>query len=291
MKNRTRSLIELHIAVFLFGFTALFGKFLHLPSIIIVFGRTFFATIVLALILLFTKQDFKLKSKKDYLFLISIGILFSIHWFTFFQSVQVSNVAIAVLTFSTYPVFVTFLEPYFFNEKIKIFDICTAITTLLGVSLVVPKFELSNNLTQGAIWGILAGLTGAALAILCKKGIEKFSNTKIPFYQNLTCAIVSLPFVIYLKPTVQIKDILLLLLLGVVFTALSGTLYIKSLTSIKVQLASIITCLEPVYAIIFAALLLKEIPTIKTLAGGLIILGTIFCATLRSKTQEVILKH
>ncbi len=287
MNKRTKNLIELHVSVFLFGFSALFGKAISLSPVVIVFGRTFIAAITSFLILKYLKLDHKLKRKNDYLFLCSIGALFAVHWFTFFKSIQVSNVAVAVLTFSTYPVFVTFLEPYFYKEKIRSFDIFISFVTLIGVSLIIPKFELADNITQGALWGLGAGLSCAFLAVACKKGIEKHSVFILPFYQNLTAAIISLPFVIYMKPSFRIRDILLLILLGSVFTALSGTLYIKSLSTIKVQFASVVTCLEPVYAIVFAAILLRESPGIRTIIGGLVILGAVLLSTVKSRHSEV----
>ncbi len=290
MKKRTKNLIELHVSVFLFGFSALFGKFISLSPVVIVFGRTFVAAIISYLILKALKKTHKLNKKSDYLFLCSIGALFAVHWFTFFKSVQVSSVAIAVLTFSIYPVFVTFLEPYFYKEKIRMFDIFISFLTLLGVFLIIPNFELADNITQGALWGLAAGLTCAFLAIACKKGLEKHSALVILFYQNLTAAIVSFPFMLCVKPSFELRDILLLVLLGSLFTAVSGTLYIKSLSTIKVQFASVITCLEPVYAIVFAAVLLREIPSIRTVIGGLIILGAILFATVKSRHQELLVE-
>ncbi|MBI3591154.1 MAG: EamA family transporter [Candidatus Melainabacteria bacterium] len=291
MKKQSRSLIEIHIAVFLFGFSALFGKLITLSPTAIVFGRTSFATLALLIFLLYSKQNFKLKSKKDFLFLFSVGFIYAFHWYSFFKSVQISNVAIAVLTFSTYPIFVTFLEPYFFNEKIRTFDIISALVTLFGVLLVVPKFELTNNFTQGALWGIAAGFSCALLAIACKVSVAKYSSIVVSFYQNLATAIISIPLIILIKPVFEVKNLFLLAVLGILFTAISGTLYIKSLSNIKVQLASIITCLEPVYAIIFAAIFLKEVPSTKTIFGGLIILGAIISATLKSKSITIVPEH
>lgn len=291
MKKNTQSLIKLHLAVFLFGFAALFGKFISLNPIVIVFGRTFLAAVTLGIIIFYSKQKFKLNSKRDFLILISNGTIYAIHWFTFFKSVQVSNVAIAVLTFSTFPVFVTFIEPFFFKEKIKLFDIMIALVAFLGVALVIPKFDLSNNFTQGALWGIASGFTCAFPITINRENVKKYSSLLISFYQNLAASIVSIPFLIYLKPALTLKDIMLLILLGTVFTALSNSLIISSLKSIKAQLASLAVSLEPVYAIIFAGLLLKEIPSPKTMLGGLIILSAILIATAKSKGHEVALEH
>lgn len=283
ISNYKTNLIELHISVFLFGFAALFGKLINQSPIVIVCGRSLFAIAVLFIVLKFLKQNLKLSSHKDFLALILLGIILAVHWFSFFKSVQVSNVAICVLTFSTYPMFVTFLEPYFFKEKIRLFDIMTAFITLFGISLIVPKFELENNLTQGALWGILAGFTCALLSIFNKKYVRKYSSSLLAFYENLVCAVVLFPFLIFMRPVLYAKDIFLLLILGVIFTALAHSLFIKGMTHVKAQLASIITCLEPIYGIVFAIFLLHEIPQGRTILGGAVIIGATILATVKSK--------
>lgn len=291
MGKTSKNLVRLHFAVFLFGFAALFGKLIQLSPAVIVFGRTFFASITLVLILLLSKKNFKLNTRQDYLFLFFVGIIYAFHWFTFFKSIQVSNVAIAVLTFSTFPVFVTFLEPYFFGEKLRLFDVLIAFITLFGILLVIPTFELSNNLTQGAIWGIVSGFTCALLAIACRKNVLKYPSTLVSLYQNVSCAVIMLPFVIYLRPVARTNDFLLLILLGVLFTAVTNVLFLSSLATIKTQLASIVTCLEPVYAIVFAAILLNETPPVKTILGAVVILGAITVATLNSKKPVIKVEH
>ena len=39
--------------------------------------------------------------------LIVLGIILAVHWTTFFYSIQLSTVAIGLLTFSTFPIFAT----------------------------------------------------------------------------------------------------------------------------------------------------------------------------------------
>ena len=285
LKKQTKSLFEVHFAVFLFGFSALFGKTINQPPLIIVYGRVFFASLTLAVILLSFKQKFKLNSSKDYLMLILLGAIFAVHWLTFFLSIKVSSIAIAVLTFSTFPIFVTFMEPYFLKGKIRQSDVISALIVFLGVLLVIPSYEIKNNITQGAFWGIIAGFTCAILTVFSKKYVKKYPSTLISFYQCTTATIVLLPFIIIHKPLFESIDIIQLILLGVIFTALSHTLFIKSIEHINAQLASIITCLEPVYSITFAIFLLKEIPSVRTIIGGSIILGAIIYATSKQSLQ------
>ncbi|MBZ2175560.1 DMT family transporter [Schnuerera sp. xch1] len=283
MDMKDKSLIKIHLAVFLFGISGLFGKLLSLSSIIIVLGRVFFSSIFLLGIMLYFKKDIKLKCNKDYFYLVVMGVILAIHWSTFFASIQVSTVAIGLLTFSTFPVFVTFLEPYFFKEKIKLSDIVIALITFLGVVFVVPKFEVENNLTHGVLLGLISGFTYAVLSIFNRKYVKDYSSSLIAFYEQFVATIILMPFLFLQKPVFQPKDILLLILLGIVFTGISHTLFINGLKNIKTQTAAIISSLEPVYGIIFAIFLVKEIPTLREVLGGIIILGTVFYSTIKSK--------
>jgi drug/metabolite transporter (DMT)-like permease len=283
MKEKNKSLIEIHLAVFLFGMSGLFGKLLMLPPLIIVLGRVLFSSIFLLILILYLKEDIKLKEKNHYFYLITMGVILTIHWSTFFKSIQMSTVAIGLLTFSTFPVFVTFLEPYFFKEKIKFSDIIIAIVTFSGVILVVPKFKFGNNLTEGALWGIASGFTYAILSMLNRKYVKEYSSSVIVFYEQVVATAVLLPFCFLYKPEVLIKDILLLILLGVVFTGISHLTFINGLKKVKTQTAGIISSLEPVYGIIFAGFLLREIPTLREILGGIVILSTVFYSTFKAK--------
>ena len=283
MNAKNKNLVEIHLAVFLFGLSGLFGKLLTFSSTIIVLGRAFFSSVFLLILILYVKKDIKLKEKKHYLYLIVMGVILAIHWSTFFESIQVSTVAIGLLTFSTFPVFVTFLEPLFFKEKIKLSDVMIAIVTLLGVMLVIPKFQLGNSSTQGVMWGIISGFTYAILSMLNRKFVKEYPSIVIAFYEQFIATIVLIPFLFLEKPVFSLKDILLLVLLGIVFTGICHSLFINGLKNIKTQTAGIISSLEPVYGIIFAAFLLREIPTLREILGGVIILSTVFYSTIKSK--------
>ena len=281
MDQRNSSLIKVNLAVLLFGLAGLFGKFVTLPSLLIVLGRVFFGSISLGILFIFNKQKIRLEKPKDYILLMLCGLILAIHWATFFQSIQISTVAVGLLSFSTFPVFTTFLEPLFFKEKIKNFNVVIALITVLGAILVIPSFDFGNNVTQGALWGILSGFTFALLSILNKKSVEKYSSLVIAFYQDLTATVILIPFLFLIKGDFNLNNILLLILLGVVFTAISHLLFISGMKGIKAQLASIIASLEPVYGIIAAFFFLGETPSIRTIVGGFIILSATLIATLK----------
>lgn len=283
MNKTYKSLLEIHLAVFLFGFAGLFARLISLPSIIITFGRVLFSSIFLVVILFYFKKDIKLKQQKHYFYLAIMGVILAIHWSTFFKSIQVSTVAIGLLTFSTFPVFVTFIEPYFFKEKIKLSDIVIAIVTFIGVVFVIPKFELQDNLTRGVLWGVLSGFTYAFLSVLNRKYVKEYSSLVIAFYEQAIATIILIPCLFLYKPVFGLKDIVMIALLGIIFTGIAHSLFINGLKNIKAQKAGVISTLEPVYGIIFAVFLLRELPTLRELIGGIIILSMVFYSTIKSK--------
>jgi drug/metabolite transporter (DMT)-like permease len=275
--NKQTSLLEIHLAVLLFGLAGLFGKWIALSPFIIVLGRVFFASLTLALILWLSKQNMKIPPGKNAGYLLFLGFILSVHWVAFFQSIQVSTVAIGLLSFSSYPVFTTFLEPLFFKERIIKINIIFSLFCLMGVFLIIPRFNLDDSSFVGVLWGLLAGLTFALLTILNRKLTLQFSSMLIAFYQDFFATLFLLPFFFILKPSLNTKNLLLLIVLGVFCTAGSHTLFIKGMKRIKAQTASLIHFLEPVYGIIFAFLFLREIPSLRTILGGIIILvGQIF---------------
>lgn len=283
MNKQKRSLAEIHLAVLLFGLAGIFAKLISLPSPIIVLGRVFFSSLFLLLIIFRFKIPFKLKAKKDYYYLGIMGIILALHWTAFFQSIQLSTVAIGLLTFAIFPVFVTFLEPYFFKEEFEISNIIVALITFAGVALVIPKFSWSNQMTQGVIWGLVSGLTYAILSMLNRKYVQDYPSSLIAFYEQGIGLVVLIPFLFTYEPVFILQDILLLALLGVVFTGIAHTLFIKGLKHIRTQVAGIISSLEPVYGILLAVFLIGEIPSPKEIIGGLIILTAALYITAKSK--------
>lgn len=282
MDNKKTSLLQIHIAVFLFGISGLFAKFIVQPSIIIVLGRVFFSSIFLLLGICISKEDLKLKNKKDLIIIFIMGIILTIHWCTFFQGIKFSTVAIGLLTFSTFPIFITFMEPFFFCEKLKKEDIFLAFMTFVGILFVIPSFQIKNEMTMGVIFGIISSFSYAVLSLLNKKYVKEYKGVIIAFYEQFISFVILLPFFFIIKPVIVEKEILLLLLLGIVFTGIAHTLFINSLKNIKTQTAGIISSLEPLYGILLSIFFLNEIPSIKEIVGGIIILGTVFYSTMKN---------
>lgn len=281
-----RALLEIQTAVLLFGLAGLFGKLLPLSPLLIVLGRVFFAGITLGVIIYFSSLTWRIKTKSDLLLLLSLGPLLAFHWGAFFQSIQISSVAIGLLSYSTFPVFTVFFEPWLFREKIKKRNIALAFLCLLGVYLITPQFNWHHRDFQGVLWGILAGFTFSFLTIFNRRLSQKYSSLVIAFYQDALATVVLLPCLFWVSLSLSFRSIGLLFFLGTVCTALAHTLFIKSMSFLRAQTAAIISSLEPVYGIFLAFLLLGEKPSWKTLAGGLLILAaTLTVSVLREEAS------
>lgn len=281
MRPNTTSLVQVHVAVLLFGMAGLFAEWVAQSAWIIVLGRVFFGTLALGAILLYRRESIRLHTRTDALRLLLTGVILAVHWTTFFQSIQVANVAVGLIAYSTFPMFVTFLEPLMLKTRLRLIDIAIALVTVIGAVLVVPSFTLENQITQGFLWGVVSALTFALLSIFNKWNVERYSSLVVAFYQDAAAAVMLLPAFFLNTTPITTTDWGLLVLLGVIFTALAHTLYIQGLSGIRAWVAGIIASLESVYGIVFALVIFAQVPSLRTLLGGAIILGAALYSSLQ----------
>lgn len=269
-----RGLLAANVAVLFFGLAGVLGKLSVLPAPLIVFGRVFFAGLVLLAVCAFQRIPLRPRSGRDGLILFGLGALLALHWTAFFQAINVSSVAIGLLSYSSFPLFTAVLEPLLLHQRPSRVQIVAALLILPGIYLLVPSFSLQNQTTLGVAWGVLSGAAFALLSVANRWLGRSYSSLMISLYQDGIAAIVLLP-ALFLTATASLwtaHELLILLILGVVCTALAHTLFIASMRSITAQSASLFASLEPVWGIVFGILLLQAIPTPATLLGGAVIL-------------------
>jgi len=281
--SHSPSLIRIHLAVVLFGFPGLFGKWLALPPVLIVFGRVAFAAATLAVVMAAGRRGFRVGSRRDLLRLLVCGLVLAVHWTTFFKSVQVSSVAVGLLAYSSFPVFTAFLEPLLMRERWDPASLIYALLCVLGIGLIVPRFDLSDAVLRGVLWGLLAGLTFAFLTVLNRDLAGRHASLKVAFYQDLFAALFLLPVVLPRGLVFSGRYLALVAVLGVLCTALAHTLFIEGMKRVGARTASVLSALEPVYGILLALVFLKESPSLRTVSGGAIVLATALAATIRAR--------
>jgi len=273
-----RGLLTSNIAVLLFGLAGVLGKLSMLPAPLIVLGRVFFAGIALGAVALIRRVDMRAHNRRDLALLVGLGILLALHWTAFFASIAVSNVAIGLLSFSSFPLFTAMLEPLILHQRANRLQVFAALLILPGIYLLTPSFSLNNTATSGVLLGLFAGATFALLSVINRWLGASYASLTISLYQDGVATLVLLPTLLFLPVDglFTAHEIGILLILGIGCTAIAHTLFITGMRDITAQLASLFGSLEPVWGIIFALFLLDEVPAARTLVGG----GVILIATL-----------
>ena len=277
-----KSLLEIHLAVALFGFPGLFARWVPVSPPLLVLGRVLFAALALAAIILGRGMSFRMTPRRDVFSLLLCGAVLAAHWTAFFQSVRVSSVAVGLLSYSTFPVFTAFLEPLVSRQRLDRRDLLPAGACFFGVFLIIPRFSLGDSVVRGVLWGLISGATFAVLTVYNRRLSQRRSSLHIAFYQDLFAGVLLLPFFFAGRPVLSPRDILLLAALGIFCTALAHTLFIHGMKRIRAQAASIISSLEPVYGILLALIFLGEVPALRTVLGGTIILMAALAVTRRA---------
>jgi drug/metabolite transporter (DMT)-like permease len=179
-----------------------------------------------------------------------VGAVLGAHWFLFFETIKRSSVAVAVLTVYTAPIFLAAVAPLFLPERRS----RVAIVALVPASAGLVLIALAGEEGGGAVDAVAVALGLAAAATYA--------------------ALVLAPFLLGV-PRVLPEDaeIAWVAVLGVVFTALSGLLYIWLLRRVTAQAIGILAYLEPVSAALLAWAVLDEQLTAPVLLGGALVVA------------------
>ncbi|MCJ8320729.1 MAG: DMT family transporter [Colwellia sp.] len=279
MPTQQHSLLQLHAAVLLFGGTALFAKLIGLPALDITVYRSFVAALCLFLLLSFKDKTLALNSAKDYKIGLVLGALMGVHWVTYFSGMQMAGITIGMIAFFTYPVITVFLEPLVHRSKPKAKDIVSALVVILGIYLLVPEANLGNQVTMGIVTGIVSACFFALRNIIHKKHFSHYSGPQTMMYQTIVAGLMLCLFVEVPPMQVPASDWWLIVLVGIVFTALPHSLFASSLRNLSATTAGLISCLQPLYGSLFAFAILAEQPSFMTLMGGALVISAAFFET------------
>lgn len=280
MKSMTKNILCLHIAVMLFGLSGVAGQFVEVPAVMVALGRVICSSLLLLVIALAKRDTLRLKNRRDCMLMLFTGAVMAIHWTTFFQSIQVSSVAIGTITFSTFPLFLTFLEPFVFHEKLQLKSIVSAVILLGGVLITIPEFSLENQVTVGIIWGMICSFTYAIMTLANRYLSSRYEGRIICLYEQGTAAVILFPALFLVNVHWRTHDYAGVAFIGFVCTAFAYSLYVSAQKGVKAQTAGIISGMETVYGIVYAFIFLGEVPALRAVAGGAIILGVALYSSL-----------
>jgi drug/metabolite transporter (DMT)-like permease len=285
-QGRQSGLLELHSAVLLFGGTALFSKLIPMGALDITLLRCVVAASVLALIVKLSGARLALHSGRDYFIAMGLGCLVSLHWVTYFASMQLSSVAIGLIAFFTYPVMTVLIEPLLTQSRLKPVDLISGILVLLGVVLLIPEPSLGNDITLGIALGILSAMLFTARNLLHKRYFASYSGPHAMFYQTLVAVVFLAPWHSVEPDQIPMNTWWLILLLGVVFTAAPHALFTAALRNLSAKTVGLVSCLQPLYGALLALFILGEELSIRTVMGGTLIVATAIFETQQSHKSQ-----
>lgn len=256
-----KALLQLHTAVFLWGFTGVLGRAITLDSTMLVWWRLLI-TMVSLWVLYTVLGKTKTINWRAGLMIGLIGTVQALHWVTFYASIKLANVTIALTCLSTTALLASLIEPLILKKRFDLVEI------LLGLFAIAGILIIYNTHLQFSI-GIVVGLISAVLTVLVsvtnKKIVEAFEPEQITLYQ-LTGGFVGLSV---LLPAFQFVfperwsmpgtwDWIWLIVLSWLCTILTFFLYIRALRSVSAFTMNLTLTLEPIYGIVLAFLIYKE---------------------------------
>ena len=275
IKNNYLHFILLNIAMLCVSTSGTLGRAINLPPPLTIWSRAVIAFILLLAYVIWKKKRLLLDFKKEGFAAIISGILMAAHWVTYFFALQWSSVAIGMLSLFTYPMITLLLEPFFFQISYQKRHLILGVMILTGVYLLVPSFALNNTITQGVLMGILSSLCYSLRNILMKQKIATVEGSVLMLYQMGITLIMLLPALIYFEVKSYIDNLPYLLILGVLTTAVGHTLFLNSFKKFSVGTVSIMSGIQPIYGILLGIVFLNEIPSYRSILGGLLIILTV----------------
>ena len=283
MKNQhLKNIAQLHIAMLFISTSGVLDRYISMSPPVTIFIRGIIALIIIGAFCKYQKISFKILNKRDAKTIFLSGIFLAGHWVTYFYSLQLSNVAIAMLSLFTYPVITTFLEPLFFKSKLNFSHLLLGMLVLLGIYLLTPEVNLENNYTKGILLGLLSALFYALRNVLLKSKVTTYDGSMLMFYQLVALSIILLPTLFFFEIAPTGNEMIAILTLALLTTAIGHTLFVKSFKNFSISSVSIMSSIQPIYGIILAVLFLNELPTFTTVLGGVLILSTVLIESIVS---------
>lgn len=271
---------QLHFIVLIWGFTAILGLLVHIPSVELVFYRTLIASILLFGLLYFQKASFNV-SYSQLLKILGTGMLIAAHWILFFASAKVSTASVCLAGMTTATLWTSILEPLMHRRRIKTFEIILGFVIIFGLYIIF-RFEFNHIL--GLSMAIASAFLAALFTVINSQLIKKHAPYTITFYEMVgACLGTVLFFPFYLMYFTTNKNLMLIpsvsdwvwifILAGVctVYAYSTGVKLMKKFTPFAINLT---VNLEPVYGIVLAYLIFgdAEKMTVGFYLGTLIIL-------------------
>lgn len=279
LSDNAKSHLQLHLIVFIWGFTAVLGRLITLDALPLVWFRMLFAVAFIFVYIRIKNISLKIPPKVILKFLVA-GLVIALHWFTFFRAIKVSNVSITLACLSTGAFFTSLIEPIFFGKKVIWYEIFFGLIVVFGLSII---FNVEGNYVEGITLALISAFLSASFSVINSKFVMDYEPTVISFYELSGGVLFFSAFLLFSNSfdvnffQLTSNDFMYLMILSSICTAyafIASTAVMKFLSPYTVMLT---INLEPIYGIILAVLIFKDKEHMSSefYIGALIILTTV----------------
>lgn len=277
---KLQNYLHLHFLVFIAGFTAILGELISIGSAALVWYRMLIAGILMFGYIKVIKLNITVSTKTKVKFY-GAGVIIALHWITFFEAINQSNVSITLAMFSTGAFFASFIEPLIYKRKIIWYEILFGLTVILGVFLITQS---EIQYLKGILLGISSALFSTLFAVINGRFIEQYSATTISFYEFISGVLFLSLFIMVFNDgfsveffTLSVNDWIYIFILASVCTAYAFIGSVKVMRYISPYTVVLTYNLEPVYGIALALLLFPTTETMSTqfYYGAFLVLATV----------------
>ena len=296
MSPAQRAQWQIHFCVLLWGFTAILGKLITLPALPLVWWRMLMVTAVLALLPKVWRALRAMPRRLVFAYA-GIGALVALHWLTFYGSIKLANASVAATCIALSPVVQALIEPFLTGKRFEPRELLLGLLMIPGVALVVGGVPdgMRLGIAVGALSALLVAIFGALNKRLVEHG-DPLTVTGIELGAGALVLTLLAPLMPILFPSQagalfelpDARNLALLVLLSLACTLLPFALSLVALRHMSAFAAQLAINLEPVYAIVLAALLLGEQRELSPqfYLGVAIVLGAVFVHPLLVRPRE-----
>lgn len=272
------------VGVFAVSFSALFVRLTTAPALIIATYRLLFTFLILApYALLRHRPELISLSWRERGLAAASGLCLALHLVTWFASLRYTSIASSVVLVTTQPVFVVIGSWIFFRERVSRLAMVGGALALVGSFIIgAADFQIGKE----AFWGDLLALTAAVFVsgyLLIGRRLR--GNIDLPVYTFYTYGSSAAALIIASIATgtpfapYPARDWILFLALAIVCTVIGHTVFNWVLRYVQASVVSVSVLGEPLGAILWASLFLREYPTLRQTIGACFIFGGLFIFT------------
>jgi drug/metabolite transporter (DMT)-like permease len=286
-----KALLQIHFCVVVWGFTAILGKLITLPALVLVWWRMLLVVVALALVPAFWRGLRKLDTRMLAIFS-GIGMVVGLHWLTFYGSIKLANASVAATCMGVAPIFVSLVEPWITGRRFQKLELLIGIAAMPGVALVVGGTP--QGMREGVAIGILSAFLVAIFGVMNKRYVEHGDPLAVTGVELAAGTVFLTLLALVFLPSGAMtfipdpRDAALLLVLALACTLLPFALSLVALRHVSAFSAQLAISLEPVYAVLLAMVLLGEQRELGTTfyLGLAIILFTVFAHAAVQRMNE-----